>query len=99
MPWWSAGKGTLRKVGAFPAESVCVFAERRMEHSGVTIYEASGGFTGEKIKELNVIVNRNEYAKIMKYLKSADPNTFTTITNIHDVMYRPKRISKSDSVK
>ena len=64
-----------------------------------TIYEASGGFTGEKIKELNVIVNRNEYAKIMKYLKSADPDAFATVTNIHDVMYRPKRISKSDSVK
>lgn len=31
MPWRSAGKETLRKVGAFPAESVCVFAERRVE--------------------------------------------------------------------
>lgn len=79
-------------------EEICEYILNEL-HSGVTIYEASGGFTGEKIKELNVIVNRNEYAKIMKYLKSADPDAFATVTNIHDVMYRPKRISKSDSVK
>ncbi len=55
----------------------------------VTRYSASGGFTGDKFDEINVIVNRNEHAKLMKHLREVDPMRIT-VTNIHDVMYRPK---------
>ena len=82
---------------------VCILSKKNDEiceyiinelHSGVTRYEASGGFTGDKFDEINVIVNRNEYAKLMKHLREVDPDAFATVTNIHDVMYRPKRIAK-----
>jgi hypothetical protein len=87
---------------------VCILSKKNDEiceyiinelHSGVTRYEASGGFTGDKFVEINVIVNRNEYAKLMKHLREVDPDAFATVTNIHDVMYRPKRIAKQHSAK
>ncbi len=87
---------------------VCILSKKNDEiceyiinelHSGVTRYEASGGFTGDKFDEINVIVNRNEYAKLMKHLREVDPDAFATVTNIHDVMYRPKRIAKQHTLK
>jgi hypothetical protein len=87
---------------------VCILSKKNDEiceyiinelHSGVTRYEASGGFTGDKFDEINVIVNRNEYAKLMKHLREVDPDAFATVTNIHDVMCRPKRIAKQHSAK
>nr|WP_298877975.1 YitT family protein [uncultured Mogibacterium sp.] len=87
---------------------VCILSKKNDEiceyiidelHSGVTKYEASGGFTGDKFDEINVIVNRNEYVKLMKYLRKVDPDAFATATNIHDVMYRPKRITKEHTSK
>ena len=87
---------------------VCILSKKNDEiceyiinelHSGVTRYEASGGFTGDKFDEINVIVNRIEYAKLMKHLREVDPDAFATVTNIHDVMYRPKRIAKQHSAK
>ena len=87
---------------------VCILSKKNDEiceyiinelHSGVTRYEASGGFTGDKFDEINVIVNSNEYAKLMKHLREVDPNAFATVTNIHDVMYRPKRIAKQHNSK
>ena len=87
---------------------VCILSKKNDEiceyiinelHSGVTRYEASGGFTGDKFDEINVIVNRNEYAKLMKHLREVDPDAFATVTNIHDVMYRPKRIAKQHNSK
>lgn len=87
---------------------VCILSKKNDEiceyiinelHSGVTRYEASGGFTGDKFDEINVIVNRNEYAKLMKHLREVDPDAFATVTNIHDVMYSPKRIAKQHSAK
>ena len=35
----------------------------------------------------------------MKHLREVDPDAFATVTNIHDVMYRPKRIAKQHSAK
>ena len=87
---------------------VCILSKKNDEickyiidelHSGVTRYEALGGFTGDKFDEINVIVNRNEYAKLMKHLREVDPDAFATVTNIHDVMYRPKRIAKQHNSK
>lgn len=87
---------------------VCILSKKNDEiceyiidelHSGVTRYEASGGFTGDKFDEINVIVNRNEYAKLMKHLREVDPDAFATVTNIYDVMYRPKRIAKEHTSK
>ena len=87
---------------------VCILSKKNDEiceyiinelHSGVTRYEASGGFTGDKFDDINVIVNRNEYAKLMKHLREVDPDAFATVTNIHDVMYRPKRIAKQHNSK
>ena len=87
---------------------VCILSKKNDEiceyilnelHSGVTRYEASGGFTGDKFDEINVIVNRNEYSKLMKHLREVDPDAFATVTNLHDVMYRPKRIAKQHIAK
>ena len=94
------GMTTKLKVRIFSKKNdeICEYIINEL-HSGVTRYEASGGFTGDKFDEINVIVNRNEYAKLMKHLREVDPDAFATVTNIHDVMYRPKRIAKQHSAK
>ena len=94
------GMTTKLKVCILSKESdeICKYIIDEL-HSGVTRYEALGGFTGDKFDEINVIVNRNEYAKLMKHLREVDPDAFATVTNIHDVMYRPKRIAKQHNSK
>ncbi len=55
--------------------------------------KASGGFYfGDKFDEINVIV-KNENGGTQSWCRR--PDAFATVTNIHDVMYRPKRIASS----
>ena len=59
-------------------------------HSGATIYEAIGAYNNSPIKEIVVIVNKNEYAALMRFLSKTDPNAFVTVYNVSEVSYVPK---------
>ncbi len=59
-------------------------------HSGATIYEAIGAYNNTPIKEIVVIVNKNEYAALMRFLSKTDPSAFVTVYNISEVSYVPK---------
>lgn len=61
-------------------------------HSGATLYEAIGAYDYARQRELAVIVNKAEYAKLMVFLAQADPDAFVTVYTVHEMFYRPKPV-------
>lgn len=59
-------------------------------HSGATIYNAIGAYNNTPIKEIVVIVNKNEYSALMRFLSKTDPAAFVTVYNVSEVSYVPK---------
>lgn len=53
---------------------------------GVTVYEATGGYTGEKREVLMVILSRREFIKLRDYIKEVDKRAFITVNNVHEVL-------------
>lgn len=85
--------------GANLKRRVCILSEKQGEivnfvlhqlHSGATVYEAKGAYTGQVREELLVIVTKQEYRKLMDFIARVDPKAFVTIYNVHEVMYQPK---------
>ena len=60
--------------------------------SGATLYEAIGAYDYARQRELAVIVNKAEYAKLMGFLAQADPDAFVTVYTVHEMFYRPKPV-------
>jgi len=84
-------------------KKVCILSKKHDEirqyiieqlHSGATIYEAFGGFNNEKQLEIIVIVDKNEYAKLMGFIQKIDDNAFVTVYSVKEIKYKPKVISK-----
>lgn len=80
---------------------VCIISKKHDEiidfilydlHSGATVYEAFGAYTGNKRLEINTIVDKNEYLKLMNFVTKTDPDAFMTIYAVNEMMYRPKPI-------
>ena len=78
---------------------VCIFSSKLDEirgfvlndlHSGATIYEAIGAYNNTPLKEIVVIVNKQEYAALMNFLSKNDPAAFVTVYNVNEVSYVPK---------
>lgn len=59
-------------------------------HSGATVYDAIGAYNNTPIKEIVVIVNKHEYAALMRFLSKTDPSAFVTVYNVNEVSYVPK---------
>lgn len=87
--------------GANLKRRVCILSEKQDEildfvlhtlHSGATIYEARGAYTGQLREELLVIVTKHEYRKLMDFISKIDPKAFVTIYDVHEVMYQPKTL-------
>ena len=59
-------------------------------HSGATIYEAIGAYNNTPLKEIVIIVNKQEYAALMRFVSKTDPAAFVTVYNVNEVSYIPK---------
>lgn len=59
-------------------------------HSGATIYEARGAYANTPHEEIITIVDKNEYARLMAFLKKTDPTAFITVYTVSEVSYQPK---------
>lgn len=59
-------------------------------HSGATLYDAEGAYTGEKYKEIITIVDKREYQLLMDFITKCDPEAFLTVYNVSDMRYQPK---------
>lgn len=66
-------------------------------HSGATLYESIGAYTGEKHMEIITIVDRHEYQKLMDYIIRTDPDAFVTVYNVSSMRYLPKPKAQSAS--
>ena len=79
---------------------VCIVSEKHDEiiryilheiHSGATIYEGIGAYTGEKRMEIIAIVDKQEYRMLMEFMHKTDPKAFMTVYSVNDIRYQPKK--------
>jgi uncharacterized membrane-anchored protein YitT (DUF2179 family) len=61
-------------------------------HSGATKYHAYGAYFDTKQTEINTIVDKNEYIKLIKFVTKLDPDAFVTVYKVNEMMYKPKEI-------
>ena len=54
-------------------------------HRGCTLYEVTGGYTGEKSIELEVLLNKDEFSKILAWMKEEKIEAFSTAGNVSEV--------------
>lgn len=54
-------------------------------HRGCTMYEVIGGYTNEKSIELVSLLTKDEFSKLMSFLKDSNIHAFTTAGNVSEV--------------
>ena len=60
-------------------------------HSGATIYEGIGAYNNQPRKEIITIVDKQEYRRLMEYIRNTDPNAFITVYSVQEINYTPKK--------
>lgn len=60
-------------------------------HSGASLYDVTGAYENRARREINVIVDKQEYRALMDYIKMVDPAAFVTVYAVHEVRYVPKK--------
>lgn len=60
-------------------------------HSGASLYEATGAYDKCVRTEIVTIVDKQEYAKLMDYMRRIDPKAFITVYSVNEVSYVPKK--------
>ena len=79
---------------------VCIISEKLDQivafilhdlHSGATLYEGIGAYSGRVRQEVIVIVDKQEYRLLMDYVRKTDPKAFVTIYSVSDMRYLPKK--------
>ena len=54
-------------------------------HRGCTLYEVIGGYSNEKSIELETLLSKDEFSKLMDYINKNGINAFTTAGNVSEV--------------
>ena len=54
-------------------------------HRGCTLYEVVGGYSGEKSIELEVLLNKDDFSKLLAWMKENEINAFSTANNVSEV--------------
>ena len=62
-------------------------------HSGATLNEIIGAYDRTPKMEMVTIVYKNEYKKLMDYVRDIDPKAFVTVYSVSDMRYMPKKVS------
>lgn len=55
-------------------------------HCGVSVYELTGGYHKETRHDLVSVLDRNEYQKLMEYLRTDAAHVFATVTTTNEVV-------------
>ncbi|MDO4438936.1 MAG: YitT family protein [Eubacteriales bacterium] len=80
---------------------ICIISEKHQQildfiintlHSGASCYKAYGAYSGIERDEINIIVNKQEYKKLMDYIQKTDPDAFVTVYAVTEIMYKPKTV-------
>lgn len=79
---------------------VCIISQKNEEivdfilhtlHSGASLYDVIGAYDNRVRREINVIVDKQEYRELMGYLKKTDPKAFVTVYSVNEISYTPKK--------
>ena len=85
--------------GSTLKKRVCIISKKHDEilqfilhelHSGATQYHAYGAYTETMRMEINTIVDKTEYMKLINFVTKIDPDAFVTIYAVNEMMYKPK---------
>ena len=60
-------------------------------HSGCSLYDVIGAYNKTVRREINVIVDKQEYRLLMDYMKKTDPKAFMTVYSVNEINYQPKK--------
>ena len=63
-------------------------------HSGATLNEITGAYDNTPRREVITIVDKNEYRKLMEFVRRVDPNAFVTVYSVNEIRYIPKVVKK-----
>ncbi|MBQ8302942.1 MAG: YitT family protein [Clostridia bacterium] len=92
LDYFIFGLGLKRKVCIIsPKLDVFVNFILNELHSGATIYENYGAYDRTPRKEVVAIVDKNEYRKLMDFIKETDPKAFVTVYAVNEMQYQPKK--------
>lgn len=64
-------------------------------HSGATLNEIIGAYDRTPRREVIVIVDKQEFRKLMDFVKKIDPKAFITVYAVSDMRYQPKNKNKT----
>jgi uncharacterized membrane-anchored protein YitT (DUF2179 family) len=59
--------------------------------SGATLNEIIGAYDRTPRKEIIVIVDKQEYRKLMDFVRRIDPKAFVTVYSVNEIRYQPKK--------
>ena len=59
--------------------------------SGATIYEAYGPYDHKTRREIITIVDKQEYRRLMDFMRKNDPKAFITVYSVNGINYTPKK--------
>ncbi len=59
-------------------------------HSGATINEIIGAYDNITKREVITIVDKNEFRRLMDYMRKTDPSAFVTVYSVSEIHYQPK---------
>ena len=59
-------------------------------HSGATLNEIIGAYDGTVRKEVITIVDKQEYRRLMDFVRKVDPKAFVTVYSVNEIRYQPK---------
>ncbi len=65
-------------------------------HSGASLYDAIGAYDNVVRREIITIVDKQEYKKLMDYVKKTDPTAFITVYSVNEISYQPKPHAKKN---
>ena len=60
-------------------------------HSGASHYDLYGAYDGSVRREIVTIVDKQEYRRLMDYIRKTDPKAFVTVYSVNEISYQPKK--------
>ena len=60
-------------------------------HSGATLNEIIGAYDNTPRREVITIVDKQEYRRLMDYVRKVDPKAFVTVYSVSNMHYQPKK--------
>ena len=71
-------------------EEIRQFITDKLER-GCSLYDVTGGYSGEKGQEIQALLTKDEFANLMEFIKKQDINAFITAGNVSEIYGRWNR--------